>query len=367
MSLSLGIVGLPNVGKSTLFNALLKTSQAQASNYPFTTIEPNTGIVQVPDPRIDALAKIVQPGKLVPATVEFWDIAGIIKGASKGEGLGNQFLANIRQASALILVTRCFNDADVIHVNGVVDPVADLQTVLLELMLADLDTVSRGVERYRRAAKGGDKTATGCLAFSEKLYAALEQGLLASTVVPSSEVDELTVQELQLMTTKPMLVVGNVDENELTRSAAELYEKYNFSRVTSLERFLPLCAKVEAELALLEAEEQKEFLESYGLKESGLDRLAQTAYALLNLRTYFTAGPIEVRAWTIPSGMDAQHAAGVIHTDFIKGFIRAETIGYSDYIAGNGESGAKEAGKLRLEGKEYIVHDGDVMHFRVGN
>jgi len=366
-SLSLGLVGLPNVGKSTLFNALVKSSQATASNYPFCTIDPNVGIVQVPDSRLLSLASLVNPEKIVPAAVEFWDIAGIIKGASQGEGLGNQFLANIRQTAALIIVVRCFQHPDVIHVAGKVDPRADLETVLLELMLADLETVQKGIDRYKKAARGGDPIAQGCLTFSEKVFAALEKEQLANTVSAANEHEEVALRELQLLTSKPLLLVANVDESQINKTAEELYKEYSFGPwIASAEQVIPICAQMEAELASLSDEEQLEFLASYNLSEPGLNRLAQAAYTLLGLRTYFTAGPKEVKAWTIKAGSTAPVAAGVIHTDFTKAFIRAETIAYTDYVQYKGEQGAKEAGRLRLEGKEYIVQDGDVMHFRVG-
>lgn len=368
MNISLGLVGLPNVGKSTLFNALVKSSQAQASNYPFCTIDPNVGIVQVPDQRLGRLAELVNPAQIVPAAVEFWDIAGIIKGASQGEGLGNQFLSHIRQTAALVLVVRCFEHPDVIHVQGKVDPLADLETVLIELMLADLETVNRGRERYRKSAKGGDATAASCLDYAEQLYAALEAEKPASSLPASTDAEKLVIRELQLLTAKPVLIVANIGENQLGKSAQEIYDQYGFSRfIPSASQLIPICAQVEAELASLPEEDQAEFLESYGLSQSGLDRLAQAAYRLLSLRTFFTAGPKEVKAWTITAGDTAPQAAGVIHTDFIKGFIRAETIAYDDYVAYKGEQGAKEAGKLRLEGKEYVVQDGDVMHFRVSS
>ena len=361
-SLSLGIVGLPNVGKSTLFNALLKSEQALAANYPFATIDPNVGIVQVPDPRLEVLARLVQPEKVVPAVVEFWDIAGIVKGASTGEGLGNQFLSNIRQTSALILVTRCFA-GETIHVHGKVDPIYDLETVLLELILADLETTAKGIERFKRAAKGGDTTAQACLDFAERIYACLEAEQPANSLLPTADGDHLALRELQLLTSKPFLVVANIDESQL--ASASLYADYGFAKFVTPERFVPICAQVEAELSSLPDEERLEFMESYGMKDSGMDRLAQAAYTLLNLRTFFTAGPKEAKAWTITAGMTAPLAAGVIHTDFIKGFIRAETIAYADYAKYGGETGAKEAGRLRLEGKEYVVEDGDVMHFRI--
>jgi GTP-binding protein YchF len=367
-SLSLGIVGLPNVGKSTLFNALSKSAAAQASNYPFTTIDPNVGTVAVPDIRLGALADIVQPQKVLPAVVEFWDIAGIIRGASQGEGLGNQFLSHIRQTAATLLVVRCFTHPDVIHVNGSIDPRSDLETVQLELMLADLGTVERSLDRYRKAARGGDAQAVECAAYAEKLFATLETAKPARLVPATTPAEQIVARELQLLSAKPSLVIANVNEEEMISNSSELAKKYNLTDLLPPgTEIIPICAQVEAELASLDSVEQIEFLQSYGLKESGLDRLIQSAYRLLNLQTFFTAGPQEVRAWTVPIGATAPEAAGVIHTDFIKGFIRAETIAYADYTKFNGETGAKEAGRLRLEGKEYIVQDGDVFHFRINN
>jgi len=365
MSLSLGIVGLPNVGKSTLFNALVKNGQAVASNYPFCTIDPNVGIVEVPDERLAHLAEIVHPERIIPAAIEFLDIAGIIKGASQGEGLGNKFLSHIRESAAILLVARFFDHPDIIHVNGKVDPKSDLETVLLELMLADLETVQKGLDRYTKASKGGDKTAVASLAFCRQLFEALEAQKTAATVKPKDEADYLVLQELQLLTAKPMLVVANVSEEQINTPAETLFTEYGLSSlVPSSDWIIPISARIEADLINLPEEEQQEFLESYGMKESGLTRLVQTSYSLLGLQTYFTAGPKEVRAWTIRKGDTAPIAAGVIHTDFTKGFIRAEVIAYSDYVAGKGEQGAKEAGRLRLEGKDYVVQDGDVMHFR---
>ena len=365
-SLSLGIVGLPNVGKSTLFNALVKEGAAQASNYPFTTIDPNVGTVAVPDVRLQRLADIVRPAKVIPAIVEFWDIAGIIKGASEGEGLVNQFLAHIRQTAATILVVRCFDHPDVIHVNGRVDPRSDLETVQLELILADLGTVERALERYRRTARGGETTAKEALSYAEALYATLEAARPASSLPASTPGHALVLRELQLLSAKPSLVVANVSEEDITIAPSTLATRYNLTDlIPAGSSIVPISAKVEAELAALPADEQSEFLESYGLRESGLDRLIQSAYTLLSLQTFFTAGPQEVRAWTVPIGATAQEAAGVIHTDFIKGFIRAETIAYTDYDRLGGEIAAKEAGRLRLEGKEYTVQDGDIFHFRV--
>jgi GTP-binding protein YchF len=363
--LSLGIVGLPNVGKSTLFNALVKNTHAEASNYPFCTIDPNVGIVEVPDTRAAALAEIVKPQKIVPAVVEFWDIAGIIKGASQGEGLGNKFLANIRETAAIILVARFFDHPDIIHVNGKIDPKGDLETVLLELILADLETVQKAKDRYNKQARGGDKSAQVRMQFVEQLEAALGDEKPASSVEASNEDAEIVVRELQLLTAKPVVIVANVAEDQVGMSPEELFATYELGAfIPSADWIIPISAKLEADLAALPADEQEAFLSEYGLKESGLDRLVHSAYSLLGLQTYFTAGVQEVRAWTIRKGAKAPEAAGEIHTDFEKGFIRAEVIAYADYVAGKGEAGAREAGKLRSEGKDYVVHDGDVMHFR---
>lgn len=367
-NLSLGIVGLPNVGKSTLFNALVKNGQAAASNYPFCTIDPNVGIVEVPDERLQKLADIVKPGRIVPAIVEFTDIAGIIAGASKGEGLGNKFLSHIRETAAILLVARYFEDPDIIHVSGAIDPKADLKTVVLELILADLETVSKAKSRYQKAAKGGDKDAISALTFIEAVDEALNSGQLAKSVTPKDLAAEIALQEMHLLTAKPMLIVANIAESMLGVTSEELFSRSDVKDfVPSAEWIIPICAKLEAELIALPEDEQREFLAEYGLKESGLKRLAQSAYTLLGLETYFTAGPMEVRAWTIPVGCKAPQAAGVIHTDFEKGFIKAEVISYEDYIANNGEQGAKLAGKMRAEGKDYTVRDGDVLHFRFSN
>jgi GTP-binding protein YchF len=365
MALTIGIVGLPNVGKSTLFNALVKNGQAVASNYPFCTIDPNVGIVEVPDSRLGTLTDIAKPEKVIPAVVEFVDIAGIIKGASQGEGLGNKFLSHIREAAAIIIVARFFDHPDVIHVNGKVDPKSDLETVLLELILADLETIQKGIDRYTKAAKGGDKVAVAQVAYAKSVLEALENEKPASSVTPVADSDFIVVRELQLLTGKPLLVVANLGEAQLDLTPEHLFTTYDLgSLIPSADWIIPICAQIEAELISLPEDEQKEFLESYGMSESGLNRLVRSSYSLLNLQTYFTAGPQEVRAWTIKKGDTAPIAAGVIHTDFTKGFIRAEVIAFNDYVQGKGEQGAKEAGKLRLEGKEYVVHDGDVMHFR---
>lgn len=364
-SLSLSIVGLPNVGKSTLFNALVKNGQALASNYPFATIDPNVGIVEVPDSRLGALAEIVHPEKIVPAAVEFLDIAGIIKGASQGEGLGNKFLSHIRETAAILLVARFFDHPDIIHVHGKIDPKHDLEVVLLELVLADLETVQKAIVRYNKAARGNDKLAAAQVKFAEKLQSALEREDLANSLKPQDEADFIVLKELQLLTAKPMLIIANIDENQLQLTGQDLFEQYDLKTIVpNADWIIPISAKLEAELSALEPEEQVEFLQEYGLKESSLNRLIHRSYQLLGLETYFTAGPKEVRAWTIKKGSRAPQAAAVIHTDFEKGFIRAEAISYADYIAFKGELGAKEAGKLRSEGKEYTVQDGDVLHFR---
>ncbi len=366
-SLSLGIVGLPNVGKSTLFNALVKNGQAAASNYPFCTIDPNVGIVEVPDSRLAALSELVHPERILPAVVEFYDIAGIIKGASQGEGLGNKFLSHIRETSAIILVARFFDHPDIIHVTGEVNPKSDLETVLLELILADVETVTKARDRYAKQARGNDADAKQALEVLDRLAEALNTQQLASSVLKDevSETAKKLARDLQLLTSKPMLVVANVSEDMLTVSPEKLFSEYNLSEIVpSADWIIPICAKLEAELVSLPEEEQAEFLAEYGLKESGLIRLVQSAYSLLNLETYFTAGVKEVRAWTMPKNCKAPQAAGIIHTDFEKGFIRAETISFTDYVACKGEQGAKDAGKLRSEGKEYTMRDGDVVHFR---
>jgi len=370
-SLSLGIVGLPNVGKSTLFNALVKNGAAVASNYPFCTIDPNVGIVEVPDSRLGALSSLVKPEKIIPAVVEFYDIAGIIKGAATGEGLGNKFLSHIRETAAIILVARFFDHPDIIHVNGSIDPKRDLETVIIELILADLETVAKARDRYQKAARGGDADAKAAITLIDSLEQALGQEKRADSVFKnlptgvSDEVAALVNRELHLLTAKPMLIVANVGEEDITTTAQSIFESYQLeSIVPSAQWIIPICAQLEAELSTLSPEEQLDFLQSYHLTESGLTRLVQQAYSLLNLETFLTAGPQEVRAWTMPKGSKAPQAAGVIHTDFEKGFIRAEVIAFDDYMKFNGETGAKEAGKLRSEGKEYVMHDGDVVHFR---
>ena len=362
MGFKCGIVGLPNVGKSTLFNAITASEQAAAENYPFCTIEPNTGMVPVPDPRIERLVEIAKPAKTVPATMQFVDIAGLVEGASKGEGKGNDFLSHIRDCDAIAHVVRCFDDDNIIHVSGGVDPERDIRVIEMELALKDLETVSKRIEKTEKLARSGDKDARVQLEILNKIRDVLDEGKWARSL----EVDEnhkKFVRELQLLTLKPILYVANVAEDDLPDGNAH---SETVKKVAAEENAacIVISGKIESEIAALPLEERKDFLETLGLERSGLDQLIQAGYGLLGLRTYFTAGPKEVRAWTIREGDTAPKAAGKIHTDFEKGFIRAETISFADYDEHAGEHGAKEAGRMRTEGKEYVVQDGDVMHFR---
>ena len=361
MALKCGIVGLPNVGKSTLFNALTKAGIA-AENYPFCTIEPNVGIVEVPDPRLTELAALAKPEKVLPATVEFVDIAGLVAGASKGEGLGNQFLANIRECDAIAHVVRCFEDENVVHVAGKVDPLSDIEVINTELALADLATVEKQMARYAKVAKaGGDKEAQRLVAVLEKCLTALNAAKPVRSLDLYDE-EKAVLKPLCLITAKPAMYVANVRENGFENNP--FLDAVRQHAAAERAPVVAVCAAIEAEIADMETDDKAVFLADMGMAEPGLDRVIRAGYELLGLQTYFTAGPKEVRAWTVKRGATAPQAAGVIHTDFERGFIRAEVIAYADYLAGKGEQGAKEAGKMRLEGKEYIVQDGDVMHFR---
>ena len=361
MGFNCGIVGLPNVGKSTLFNALTATAAAQAANYPFCTIEPNTGRVGVPDPRLAALAEIGKSVRVVPTSLEFVDIAGLVRGASKGEGLGNQFLANIREVDAIIHVLHCFEDGDVTHVEGSVDPIRDAETVETELMLSDLESLEKRLLAAQKKARGGDEESVAAVELMEPIVTALQEGRPARTAIPKGE--EEAVRRLQLLTSKPVLYVCNVEENAAAEGNA--FSARVMERATAEgARAVIVSAAIEAEVSQLPEEERAEFLEGLGLHDSGLDRVIRAGYDLLGLITYFTVGPKETRAWTIVRGTKAPQAAAVIHNDFERGFIACETIAYDDYVALRGEGGAKEAGKMRIEGKEYVVKDGDVLLFR---
>src|SRR6478735_6636645 len=365
MGFKCGIVGLPNVGKSTLFNALTQTATAQAANYPFCTIEPNVGDVAVPDPRLEALARIAASKEIVPTRLTFVDIAGLVRGASKGEGLGNQFLANIRECDAIAHVVRCFEDGDITHVEGKISPIDDIETIETELMLADLESLEKRVQPLEKKAKSGDKEAKELADLMNRCLVLLRDGKPARLVQVAAE-ERKAFEMLGLLSSKPVLYVCNVEEASADKGNG-FSEKVKARAAEEGAVAVVVSAKIESEIAVLPAEEQKDYLDAVGLAEPGLNRVIRAGYALLNLVTYFTVGPKEARAWTIENGTKGPAAAGVIHTDFEKGYIRAETIAYDDYIAHKGESGAREAGKFRLEGKEYVVADGDVLHFRFAN
>lgn len=362
MPLQIGIVGLPNVGKSTLFNALTKSKSAAVANYPFCTIDPNVGVVEVPDARLDQLVSMVKPEKVIPATVSFVDIAGLVKGAAKGEGLGNKFLANIRECHAIAQVVRVFADDNVIHVHGDVVPKRDVEIIQAELILADLDTAEKRLDKAKAETKSGNAKAILYAARLEPLVVALREGKLAYHALAASAEDRALFSDLHLLTSKPFLYIANIHESQITSFDVEAFKR-ELDLPTETE-VVPISAKIEEELAQLASDEVQAFLADLGLKEPGLHSLIQAAYRTLGYMTYFTAGEKEVRAWTVAAGAKAPQAAGVIHTDFEKGFIAAEVIGYDDYVSLGGEQGAKEKGKMRVEGKEYVVKDGDVMHFR---
>lgn len=359
MGFKCGIVGLPNVGKSTLFNALTQAG-IEAANYPFCTIEPNVGMVTVPDTRLDKLAELVKPQRVVPTTMQFVDIAGLVKGASQGQGLGNQFLAHIRETEAIIHVVRCFDNGDVVHVEGNVDPIRDIETINTELALADLESIERLLLKAQKSSKSGDKSSVFEKEVLEKIKASLNEGQWIKNI-SLDEKEQEVIKNYALLTAKPVVYIANVNEDGFENNP--YLEKVEALAQTENAKVVPVCAAIESEIASLDKTDQKDFLESLGLEEPGLNRLIRAGYELLDLETYFTAGVKEVRAWTFHKGASAPQAAGVIHTDFEKGFIRAEVIAYNDFVTFKGEQGAKEAGKLRVEGKTYIVQDGDVMHF----
>ncbi len=361
MNLKIGIVGLPNVGKSTLFNALTKSQQAEAANFPFCTIDPNIGLVEVPDKRIDKLVKIVQPQKIQRSVVEFVDIAGLVEGASKGEGLGNKFLSHIRECNAIAHVLRDFEDTDIHHVSGKINPAEDLSVILTELILADLESISKQIDRVAKKARAGDKQLIKDLELLKLFKETLEAGNLARSIELTEE-QQLSVKQFGLLTTKPFFVVANTSEENFANFDEEAFRAK--VKIKNNIPIVPICAKIESELADLTEEEAEMFLEEIGATESGLESLIHKAFELLGLQSYFTAGVQEVRAWTIYKGDLAPQAAGAIHTDFERGFIKADVIAYKDFVANNGETGAKDAGKMRLEGKTYVVQDGDVMHFK---
>lgn len=362
MGFTCGIVGMPNVGKSTLFNALTKAG-IDAENFPFCTIEPNTGVVAVPDPRLNAIADIVVPQKVIPSTMEFVDIAGLVAGASKGEGLGNQFLAHIRETQAIAHVVRCFDDQNIVHVSGQVSPRDDVEIINTELALSDLDTVAKTHDRIRRVANSGDKDAKNALVLLDKIKDGLEAGTPARALTLTPE-EQAELKTYHLLTAKPVVYIANVDENGADAASNPLLQELTDIATAENAGIVVVCNKIEEEIAELEDDEKLEFLADLGLEEPGLNRVIRAGYSLLGLQSYFTAGEKEVRAWTVRAGSTAPQAAAVIHTDFEKGFIRAEVVGYDDFVSNKGEAGAKEAGKWRLEGKDYIVADGDVVHFR---